>query len=97
MLRAYFYDMSRALTEQRRIARKGAHVVIVVGNSSYRCVPIATDVILARLAEAKGFKVESIQVGRRLNTSSQQMAVYNARDPQGIRFVRESAVILSAP
>jgi len=96
MLRAYFSDMGRALAEQRRVAKKGAHVVIIVGNSSYRCVPIATDVILARLAEATGFKVESIRVGRRLNTSSQQMAVYNARDPEAkaMRFIRESAVVL---
>jgi hypothetical protein len=94
MLRAYFADMTEALREQYRIARKGAHVVIVVGNSSYRCVPVATDLILARIAESIGFTVESIRVGRRLNTSSQQMATYNATDPDGLRFVRESAVIL---
>jgi hypothetical protein len=94
MLRAYFSDMALALAEQRRIARKGAWIVIVVGNSSYRCVPIATDLILARLAEAQGLRVNEIRVGRRLNTSSQQMARYNEHDRQGLSFVRESAVIL---
>lgn len=95
MLRAYFADMKRALGEQKRVAKKGGHVVIVVGNSSYRYVPIATDLILARIAESLGFHVECIEVGRHLNTSSQQMAVYNAhRDTEGRKFVRESAVIL---
>jgi len=94
MLRAYFTDMGKALLEQRRVTRKGGHVVIIVGNSSYRCVPIATDLILARIAESQGFAVEEIRVGRRLNTSSQQMAVYNARGDDGLKFVRESAVIL---
>lgn len=94
MLRAYFADMRRALSEQKRICKRGAHVVIIVGNSSYRCVPIATDLILARLAESVGFSVEQVRVGRRLNTSSQQMALYNATDPEGMDFIRESAVIL---
>lgn len=95
MLRAYFADMARALGEQKRVVKKGGHVVIVVGNSSYRYVPIATDLILARIAESLGFHVQRIQVGRRLNTSSQQMAVYNAQgDTEGRKFVRESAVIL---
>jgi site-specific DNA-methyltransferase (adenine-specific) len=94
MLRAYFSDMALALSEQRRVARPGAWIVIVVGNSSYRCVPVATDLILARLAESQGLKVKEIRVGRRLNTSSQQMARYSERDPKGLAFVRESAVIL---
>lgn len=94
MLRAYFADMGQALVEQRRIAREGAHIVIVVGNSSYRCVPIPTDLILAAIAESAGLRVKEIRVGRRLNTSSQQMAIYKERDPEGLKFVRESAVIL---
>ncbi|MBM2811826.1 MAG: putative modification methylase [Chloroflexi bacterium] len=94
MLRAYFADMRLSLLEQKRICQPGARVVIIVGNSSYRCVPIATDLILARLAESVGFSVEQVRVGRRLNTSSQQMALYNANDPAGMDFIRESAVIL---
>lgn len=95
MLRAYFADMGEALAEQCRIAKKGAQVVIIVGNSSYRNVPIATDLILARIASTRGLKVEKIHVGRYLNTSSQQMAIYKSQgDTEARKFIRESAVIL---
>jgi len=105
MIRGYFDDMYLALREQARVLKRGAILVCVVANSSYARVPIPTDLLIARIGEMVGLRAREIQIARRMNTSSQQLARYGALrqavgelvEPQGIvlrSYLRESAVIL---
>jgi hypothetical protein len=95
MTRDYFDDMYAVLSEQHRLLEPGGHAVCIVGNSmfsrrssemesrkeSWR-LPLLTDVILARLAEAVGF---------------QHVEIWEARDlmPRNVRqgSSRESLVL----
>jgi hypothetical protein len=70
--------------------KKGGHVAIVVSNSSYGNVIVATDLILVRISQRIGYKVLEIDVARQIITSSQQFkATEKLRD-----FLRESIIIL---
>lgn len=90
MIRAYFDDMYLVLREQARALRRGACAVCVVANSAYGGVPIPTDVILARIGQQVGLRIEGIYIARPMNTSSQQLARWG-----GDRvYLRESAVVL---
>ena len=90
MIRAYFDDMHLVLSEQARTLRRGACAVCVVANSAYGGVPIPTDVLLARIGEQVGLRIEGIYIARPMNTSSQQLARWG-----GDRiYLRESAVVL---
>lgn len=91
MFRGYFDDMYVALCEQARVLKHGAFSVLVVGNSSYAQVPIPTDVLLARIAELAGFRIEEIHVARHVLTSSQQLARFERARR---RYLRESVIVL---
>ena len=69
MVRNYFDDMYATLAEQYRCLEEGGHAVCVVGNSTFSRrepagdswsevwrLPILTDVIIGRIAEAIGFR-----------------------------------------
>ena len=90
MARNYFEDMYRVLTEQHRVLEPGGHAVCVVANSTFSRrksgeeawrLPLLTDVLIARLAEAAGFE---------------HVEVWEARDlrPRNVRSgtARESLV-----
>jgi len=70
MIRGYADDMYLALRSQFRVARPGGHVVCVVGNSLHgrapSTVPVATDLLIAALAQEVGFQISALQVGRQL-------------------------------
>lgn len=95
MARNYFEDMYLALLEQHRVLEAGGHAVCVVANSTFSRrrsgedgreelwrLPLLTDVLIARLAEAAGFE---------------HVEVWEARDlrPRNVRSgsARESLVV----
>jgi SAM-dependent methyltransferase len=84
MIHAYFEDMHRVVAELGRVCRPGARAGLLVGNVCFGGETIPVDLILAEMAEAAGFQVESVAVTRTKGNASQQMGRYG-RSP-----VRES-------
>lgn len=89
MISGYFKDIGALLTNLKPKLRKGASFGIVVGNSVYGGVSVATDLLIAQLAESIGYEVVRIDVYRGVIPSSQQYALINDR-----RWARESTVIV---
>ena len=69
--------------------RKGASFGIVVGNSVYGGVSVASDLLIAEMAERMGYEVARIDVYRGVIPSSQQYALIDDK-----RWARESTVIV---
>lgn len=90
VVRGYFDDMHILLNKLYNKTKLNGYVGIVVGNSAYTGVIIPTDLIIARIAEEIGFKVDNIYVTRHLTTSSQQKAQLSEIK----EFLRESVIIL---
>ncbi len=61
----YFLDMNRHIQALRRYVREGFVGAYVVGNSRLKGVEIFTEVILARLFERNGFKLDKMLVFRK--------------------------------
>lgn len=91
MLKGYFSDMGKFLSNLSQNLNDGATVGIVVGNSVYGGTPIATDIILAKQAEEIGFLCEEIKIYRKVIASSQQMVLLSEYEKH---FVRESLIVL---
>lgn len=91
MLSGYFSDLGKCLYNISQNLNKGATVGFVVGNSVYGGIPIATDIILAEMAEKLGYKCSAVRVYRKVIASSQQMVLLNEEEKH---YVRESLVIL---
>jgi hypothetical protein len=89
-IRAYMDDMLLSLQNQYRVAKPGAYIICVVGNSVHGTkehpIPIATDLLIASLAEVAGFEVEKVQITR-----------YTKRRDFNERVQRESIIILRRP
>jgi hypothetical protein len=88
LVSGYMDDMLKSLQEQYLISKDRAYVVCVVGNSlhlrkPYR-VPIATDLLIAALAQSVGFEIEQIRAVRHLHR----------RDRQRRHFLRESLIFM---
>lgn len=90
LVTGYVDDMLRTFDAASRSLRPGGSCVYVVGNSvhgrSEHPTVIASDVVLARLAELAGFEVECIRVARWL-----------PRRKVESQFVRESVVFMRKP
>ena len=86
-----FRDIAGVLSELHRVMKKGGKAAIILGNAYFPppYEPVECDVILAELAEAKGFSVEKILV---LN---QRLAL--AKRVQKVGVLRESDVVLGKP
>lgn len=91
MLNGYFFDLKKVLKELINHLNTGAVLGFVVGNSVYAGLPIATDLILANIAEELGYVVKEIKVYRKLTASSQQMKKLGNDEQQ---YLRESLVVL---
>lgn len=89
MISGYFKDIGALLTDLKPKLRRGASFGIVVGNSVYGGVSVATDLLIAQLAESIGYEVTRIDVYRGVIPSSQQYALVDDR-----RWARESTVII---
>ncbi len=86
LVRGYFEDLLKTLVGLKGITGPGAHCVAVVGNSLHGRggeFLIATDLLLAQLAEFAGWDVVEIAVARR-----------PARRGASARLLRESVVTL---
>jgi len=86
LIAGYADDMLRVLELCRRVASENGKAAFVVGNSSHGSddkLTIASDVLLARLAELSGWQVDEIRIARSLH-----------RRGRGSRFLRESVVVL---
>lgn len=92
-VRGYFIDMARVLAETYTVLKPSGKCVLVVGNSAYGGIVIPTDLLLARIAERLGYRVEKVAVARSLTTSSQQRSSLGDR----LKFLRESIVVLEKP
>lgn len=73
MLRAYFEDMSKVISNGMDLLEEGGHMHIVIDQSAYVGAPIPTDTIFAHIADQQGYKVIEILKCRRANTSGQQL------------------------
>lgn len=91
MLVGYFSDMGKVLYEMIPNLNKNATIGIVVGNSVYGGLPIATDILLAEIAMKLGFNLVGIESYRTLTTSSQQLKIIREDDK---KYLRESLIIL---
>lgn len=91
MLVGYFSDMGRFLYNLKKNLEDKAVVGIVVGNSVYGGLPVATDIIIADMAEKLGYKCVDVKVYRKVVASSQQMVLLSDSEK---KFVRESMVVL---
>lgn len=83
--------MREVLKSCYKILKNNGYFFIVVGNSSYKGVPIRSDEILAQEAQKLGFICEEIMVARKTNTSSQQMRII---EPGARFYLRESIIVL---
>ncbi len=91
MLVGYFSDMGKVLHELIPNLNKNASVGIVVGNSVYGGLPIATDILLAQIAMKLGYELVGIESYRTLTSSSQQLKIIRENDK---KYLRESLIIL---
>ncbi|WP_372753782.1 hypothetical protein [Labilibaculum sp.] len=91
MLVGYFSDMGKVLSELIPNLKSGAIVGIVVGNSVYGGLPIATDILISELAIQLGYEIVGIESYRTLTPSSQQLKIIREKDK---KFLRESLIIL---
>lgn len=89
-LEGYFHDTRTLLAGLRpHIAPRG-QVAIVVGNSAYAKSIIATDALVARVAQEEGYNVKEVRVARHLHVSSQQRSSLGHLED----YMRESVVVL---
>jgi hypothetical protein len=86
--------MKRCLLNLSKNINPGATLGVVVGNPTYAGVVIATDLILADIAEHIGFQCEGITIYRKVVPSSQQTKLIEECDQ---KYVRESMIILKWP
>jgi len=89
MLSGYFADMGYLLNILSKKCNQGATIGLVVGNSYYGGLPIATDLLISMLGRQFGFETLKISVYRNIVVSSQQFS--HALDK---KFMRESLVIM---
>jgi hypothetical protein len=70
LIKGYMDDMHQALKAQFLVADRNTPVVCVIGNSLHgrknHPILIATDLLIAALAQTAGFRVEALQVMRQL-------------------------------
>lgn len=90
MLLLYFIEMQSFLNDLFQKQKDNSFVAIIVGNSAYSGIPIATDLILAEIGASLGFKVKKVIVARNNETSSQQYSKISTL----VKYIRESIVIL---
>lgn len=88
-IRGYFRDIGKLFSLLEARVKKGAPIGFVVGNSTYGGITIATDLLIAEVAQRFSFECERIEIYRRIVPSSQQYKEAEDRD-----LFRESLVIM---
>ena len=90
MISGYYRDLGRFLRVVKPRLLRGAPIGLVVGNSFYGGVPVATDLLLAELGQSHGYIVDAIIVYRGVIPSSQQYVAMQ----EDKKYMRESLVVL---
>lgn len=90
MIKGYFTDMEKVISESARVLTAGKKCYIVVDQSAYLGRIVPTDLFLAATAEDYGFRVNEIIICRIAKTSAQQIHLY----PYLSDALRESIVVL---
>ena len=85
---AYFADMFDILGELHRALRPGSPCWMVVGGARLKDVYIPSDLILAEVAGAAGFRVESVRIAREVTATRRKFASVGHVAP------RESILVL---
>jgi DNA modification methylase len=58
----YMMDMFQSIEEMHRVCKKGVKLGIVVGNGCFPTCTVDSDILLSRMAESLGFRVDKILV-----------------------------------
>ncbi|MDR5659867.1 DNA methyltransferase [Serpentinicella sp. ANB-PHB4] len=90
MIRGYFTDMEKVISESSDVLKSGKKCYIVVDQSAYLGRLVPTDLFFAAIAEDYNFKVSEIIICRAAKTSGQQIQKY----PYLRNCLRESIVVL---
>ena len=98
ILRRYFSDMRRALSEMHRVLRPGKATVVVVGSSTIRGIKVRTPYALAEEAASLGFEVVDVKE-RPIDRDHRQMPVSRNGNGVGIeaRMHEEHVIGLLKP
>lgn len=86
VIKSYFDDMYLSMKEQFRVLKPGGFLVYVVANSRHAYLPIATDIILGKIAQIVGFEPLELTVLKKRNGRTRQK-----------NFLHESAVFMRKP
>lgn len=91
LIKGYVDDLYIAMSEQYKVTTPAAVVVCVIGNSMHghkdSLLLVATDLLVAKVAEEVGFKIDTIQVTRQLRRRDGSLQNSSS-------FLRESIVVL---
>lgn len=90
MIKGYFTDMERVISESSKVLSTGKKCYIVVDQSAYIGRIVPSDLFLAAIGEYYGFNVVDIIICRAAKTSGQQTQLY----PYLASSLRESIVVL---
>jgi DNA modification methylase len=95
---AYFNDCAKFLAKTKRVMKKGAPVVVVIGNNILQGIEIKTDVFFAKIGEQMGYKTINIHKVRTKRTGSSiiNSSVRTASKGRTVELY-ETAVELRAP
>jgi hypothetical protein len=77
---AYFSDMKLSLMEMHRVLRKGGKIALVVAGGVFRDCIVESDLLLARLAEEIGLKVERILAVNKRSATIGRTKIGEARE-----------------
>lgn len=86
MIRGYFLDINTLFKGLKSKMASNGMIFFNVANSAYYNVEIEVDMIVCKIAENNGFKVEEIREARRVKTSSQQKGIVDG--------LRESVIVI---
>jgi 16S rRNA G966 N2-methylase RsmD len=89
MISGYFKDIGALLAEVKPRLKRGGSFGVVVGNSVYGGITVASDLLIAQMAEKMGYEVSRIDVYRGVIPSSQQYKLVENK-----KWARESTVIV---
>jgi len=89
MIRGYFDDTNKLLSQLYNTLISGGKVYIVVANSVYKGIAVPTDILIGRLAKRIGYQVNKIGVARKIRASSQQIPELDVNN-----LMRESIIEL---
>ena len=90
MIKGYFEDMEKVISESSQVLASGKKCCIVVDQSAYLGKIVPTDLFLGAIGEDYGFRVKEIILCRSAKTAGQQIQLY----PYLRDGLRESIVVL---